>query len=88
MARGGLVDEAALVASLESGHLGGAGLDTFAVEPLPPESPLWTLPNVTITPHNSGAVHAHELAPICTRNLRAFTEGRLAEPLVDVSRGY
>jgi phosphoglycerate dehydrogenase-like enzyme len=52
--RGEIVDEPALIDSLVSGHLGGAGLDVFAIEPLPPDSPLWVLPNVIITPHSSG----------------------------------
>ena len=50
--RGEIVDEPALVAALVDGHLGGAGLDVFATEPLPADSPLWTLPNVIITPHS------------------------------------
>jgi phosphoglycerate dehydrogenase-like enzyme len=50
-ARGGVLDEAALVTALRSGHLAGAWLDVFAEEPLPRQSPLWGLPNVLVTPH-------------------------------------
>jgi phosphoglycerate dehydrogenase-like enzyme len=52
--RGEIVDESALVEALLSDHLGGAGLDVFATEPLPADSPLWVLPKVIITPHSSG----------------------------------
>ena len=53
--RGELVDEPALIAHLASGHIAGAGLDVFATEPLPEDSPLWSMPNVIVTPHSSGA---------------------------------
>ncbi len=55
VARGAVIDEAAMIEGLESGRLGGAYLDVFTTEPLPEESPLWTLPNVIVTPHNSTA---------------------------------
>jgi phosphoglycerate dehydrogenase-like enzyme len=60
VARGELVDEPALCEALLAGRLKGAYLDTFASEPLPPESPLWTLPQVWISPHNSAASQGHE----------------------------
>ncbi len=53
VARGNLIDEPALVESLSSRHLGGAILDAFVQEPLPPEHPLWHLENVIISPHSS-----------------------------------
>jgi len=54
LARGSVVDEEALVEYLQKGHLAGAGLDVFTEEPLPPDSPLWTMANVIITPHVAG----------------------------------
>ena len=54
VARGEVIDEAALIAALQSGHLGGAFLDVFEHEPLPTASPLWTLPGVIVSPHAAG----------------------------------
>ena len=58
--RGEVVDEAALIDAIRSGHLGGAALDTFKDEPLPAESPLWDLPNVIVSPHNASASTGNE----------------------------
>lgn len=54
VARGGIVDEGALLEALSSGHLGGAAMDVFGEEPLPPSNPLWTAPNTIVTPHIAG----------------------------------
>jgi phosphoglycerate dehydrogenase-like enzyme len=62
--RGEIVDEPALIEALSSGHIAGAGLDVFAVEPLPPESPLWTMENVMIMPHVSGETERTNLRAI------------------------
>jgi phosphoglycerate dehydrogenase-like enzyme len=88
ISRGGLVDQEALTAALVGGSIAGAVLDTFAVEPLPPDSLLWSLPNVTITPHMAGAVYPDEVGRICARNLATFASGTVPEPVVDVTRGY
>jgi len=60
VARGEIVNEPALIEALGRGHLGGAYLDVFETEPLPPDSPLWDLPNVLVTPHNSAAASGND----------------------------
>ena len=80
--RGPIVDEDALANALADGHLGGAGLDVFDVEPLPVESPLWELPNVVITAHCSGDSDAADerAVDIIMENLRRRAAG---EPLLN-----
>ena len=90
IARGALVDEAALVEALRSGRLAGAALDVFAREPLSPESPLWGLDNVIISPH-SASTSDRENARItdlfCT-NLRKFLDGMPLENRFDPILGF
>lgn len=90
VSRGPIVQESALLEALGSGHLGGAGLDVFAVEPLAKEHPFWTMPNVIVSPHYSGeTVNTSELpSRRFVRNLHAFQAGDLPEGLVNVDEGY
>ena len=80
-ARGGLVDEGALIEALVSKRIAGAALDVFATEPLPRESPLWDLPTVIVTPHRAGyhSEYGGRVAEIVVRNLRLYLAGRFDE---------
>ena len=60
VARGRVADEAALIKTLEAGRIAGAGIDVTADEPLPAASPLWTMPQVLLTPHTAGETRAYE----------------------------
>ncbi len=75
--RGELVDQDALTQALRARRLGGAGLDVFNPEPLPSDDALWDLPNVIITPHNSGTTDGHleRTAQIFLDNLGRFVRG-------------
>lgn len=84
VARGGLVDEAALIGALESGHLAGAGLDVFEQEPLPADDPLTRSDKVLLTPHSGAFTEecVRRMAIICAENVLARRSGNLNPSLV------
>jgi glyoxylate/hydroxypyruvate reductase A len=88
IARGAVVDEAALVEALRARRLGGAILDVFDTEPLPPGHAFWGLDNVVVTPHIAGPSTPEELAPVFNDNLARFLAGRPLRHVVDRARGY
>lgn len=90
VARGGVVDEAALIEALRAGAIGGAALDVFVEEPLPAASPLWTLPNVILSPHISGFTPEYDnrAMALFAENLRRYVAGEPLLNRVDVTRGY
>ncbi len=90
LSRGGIVNHEALMQALLERRLGGAALDVFPEEPLPPTSPLWKMPNVIVTPHIAGVstLYRERAAAMFAENLRRYVDG---EPLLnrfDSSRGY
>jgi phosphoglycerate dehydrogenase-like enzyme len=91
VARGRLVDEEALIEALRAGQIAGAGLDVAAIEPLSPDSPLWTLPNVILTPHVAPgrdlAIGEMEV-DFMGENIRRFAESEPLRGLVDRWAGY
>ncbi len=84
--RGALIDTPALVDALREGILSGAALDVFEQEPLPPDSPLWTLEGLSISPHTSGVYEEvwHDLTEVFLRNLTCFLEGKPLPNLVSL----
>ena len=87
LARGGVVDEDALVAALRANSFAGAALDVFSQEPLPPEHPLWAFKNVIITTHQGGFCDTYvDLAmPILEHNMRCFLSGD-TKGMINVAR--
>lgn len=90
VARGSLVDEAALIDALERGHLGAAIIDVARAEPLPPDDPLWDAPNIFISPHSSASQdrYLETLFDLFADNLGRYARGETLRNVVDLSAGY
>ena len=90
LARGGIVDEGALLARLRDGNLRGAVFDVFATEPLPPDDPLWHAPGMTVTPHSASLFDGWEAAAarVFADNLDRLALGEAPLNRVDPARGY
>jgi glyoxylate/hydroxypyruvate reductase A len=86
--RGPLQIDADILVALDEGTLAGATLDVFPHEPLPPNSPLWGHPNVTITPHNAGDISPGVFAPQVIGQIERFERGLPLENPVDPHRGH
>ncbi|MCS6862983.1 MAG: D-2-hydroxyacid dehydrogenase [Abditibacteriales bacterium] len=88
--RGQIVDEESLVTALRDGLIAGAALDVTPLEPLPPNHPLWTMPNVVITPHVAGAspLRVERLVDLFSENLRRFLRGEAMLSVIDKRKGY
>jgi glyoxylate/hydroxypyruvate reductase A len=86
--RGALIDDDALLAALDRGHIGHATLDVFRTEPLPPDHRFWSHPRVTVTPHIAADTRAFSAARVIAENIRRGEAGEPFLHLVDRQRGY
>jgi phosphoglycerate dehydrogenase-like enzyme len=88
--RGATIDEAAMFEALRAGHLGGIAIDAWVEEPLPPDHPAWTTPNVIIWPHHSGSSprNNERNLDLFIENLQRFIKGEELRNIVDYEAGY
>lgn len=86
--RGSTIDERALITALEEGRLGGAVLDVFSEEPLPPDDPLWHAPETLVTAHVAAKSRPADIAKIFIENYRRYVGGKTLDYRVDFDRGY
>lgn len=86
--RGALIDDEALLAALDAGHLAHATLDVFREEPLPPDHPFWAHPGVTVTPHVAALTRVATASRVIAENLRRGEAGEALLHVVDRSAGY
>jgi D-2-hydroxyacid dehydrogenase (NADP+) len=90
IARGGVIDPDALTEALQNGRIAGAGLDVTSPEPLPPDSPLWDMENVILSPHISGGMEDYlgQATDLFCENLRRYLEGDKLINVIDKAKGY
>ena len=90
LARGSILDESALIEALRTGQIAAAGLDVFEEEPLPPESPLWAMKNVIVSPHISSAYsdYEREVVDLFIDNLDRYRHGRPLLNVIDKAVGF
>jgi glyoxylate/hydroxypyruvate reductase A len=88
VARGGIIVDDDLIALLDSGHVGGATLDVFREEPLPPQHPFWRHPRVTLTPHVSAVTQVGDSIAQVAAKIRRLERGERVTGVVDRARGY
>ena len=90
VSRGSIIDEEALIEKLNENHFRGVALDVFEKEPLPPDSPLWSMENVIITPHNAlySDLYVRRVFDMIYENLRRYLSGEPLENIADFTKGY
>jgi D-2-hydroxyacid dehydrogenase (NADP+) len=90
IARGGIIDEEALVRALNEKWIAGAGLDVVATEPLPPDSPIWDFDNVILSPHVAGGMEDYmaRANDIFCENIKRYLEGKRLLNVIDKKKGY